>query len=145
VLIVSRPGAPPCRLKIKRSRSHTIVGDARVRSDSVRRKRRSAAGRQDKYCYRFKSHILHAFASRPSLDSNGVLAPNCSMRKMPGWVLLFLVAALLPAPFILAQSWWARALLAIALWGYLLMLLGIFMASHPRGEARNPRAPRTPS
>jgi hypothetical protein len=87
------------------------------------------------FCRRFKSHILHAFASRPSLDSNDVLAPNCSMRKMPGWVLLF----------ILAQSWWARALLAIALWGYLLMLLGIFMASHPRGEARNPRAPRTPS
>ena len=54
------------------------------------------------------------------------------MRKIPGWVMLFLLAALVPAPFWLAESWWARALLAVPLWGYSLMLLGIFMASRPR-------------
>ncbi len=59
--------------------------------------------------------------------------------------MLFLLAALVPAPFWLAERWWARALLAVPLWGYAVMLLGIFMASRPRRSIGTPSPPQSSS
>ena len=84
-----------------------------------------------------------ACVAERNLDRERRRAPNRQMRKIPGWVMLFLLAALVPAPFWLAESWWARALLAVPLWGYSVMLLGIFMASRPRRSIGTPSPPQS--